>query len=98
MKDSFNDLTFKEIVLKLDNLRQEYRDLRFNLVIGHVDNPLKKRTLKRKIARVITIINEYKSGIRIEKKKIETEKPKEKPKEKAKAIEKPKEKELKEKV
>ncbi len=64
MKDSFNDLTYPELLNKREELKKQYRDLRFNMVIGHVDNPLLKRTLRRKIARLNTIIHEYELGIR----------------------------------
>ena len=64
MKDSFNDLTYQELLTKREELRKAYRDLRFDLVLRHVDNPLQKRTLRRKIARIQTIIHEYDSGIR----------------------------------
>ena len=66
MKDSFKDLTLKEIFTKREELKKEYRDLRFSLVVGHVSNPLKKRTLRHQIARLNTIIHEYELGIRKE--------------------------------
>lgn len=56
MKDSFKDLTFEELLTKREELRQKYRDLRFNMVVGHVDNPLEKRNLRRKITRLNTMI------------------------------------------
>ncbi len=64
MKDSFNDLTYNELLNKREELKKQYRDIRFNMVIGHVDNPLQKRVLRRKIARINTIIHEYELGIR----------------------------------
>jgi large subunit ribosomal protein L29 len=64
MKDSYNDLTFPELLTKREELKKQYRDLRFDLVLRHVDNPLQKRTLRRKIARINTIIHEYETGIR----------------------------------
>ncbi len=64
MKDSFNDLTYKELITKREEMKKQYRDLRFSNVIGHIDNPLEKRTLRRKIARINTIIHEYDIGIR----------------------------------
>ena len=64
MKDSFNDLTYGELQTKREELRKQYRGLRFDLVIGHVENPLQKRTLRRKIARVDTILHEYALGMR----------------------------------
>lgn len=56
MKNSFKDLTFKELVQKREELNKELVDLRFNIVVGHVDNPLKKRELRRHIARLNTRI------------------------------------------
>ena len=64
MKNSFKDLTLKELVTKREDLKKEYQNLRFNIVIGHVDNPLKKRTLRRQIAGLNTIIQEYAVGMR----------------------------------
>ena len=66
MKDSYKDLTFKEIVTKRDELKRKYRELRFNMIIGHVDNPLQKRVLIRQVAKLNTIIHEYNLGIRKE--------------------------------
>ena len=37
---------------------------RFKLVLGHVENPLEKRTVRRQIARLNTIISEFDQGIR----------------------------------
>jgi large subunit ribosomal protein L29 len=56
MKDSFKDLTFEELLAKREDLKKKYRDIRFNKVVGHVDNPLEQRTLRRKIARLNTLI------------------------------------------
>lgn len=64
MKDSFKDLTHKELVTKREELTKQFRDIRFNIVVGHIDNPLQKRELRRKIARLNTIIHEYDIGIR----------------------------------
>jgi len=66
MKNSFNDLMLKELYIKKDELKRKYRDLRFNMIIGHVDNPLHKRVLRRQIARLNTMIHEYDLGIRKE--------------------------------
>ena len=56
MRNSFKDLTFDELLTKRDELKKKYRDLRFNMVVGHVDNALEKRTLRRQVARVLTLI------------------------------------------
>jgi large subunit ribosomal protein L29 len=64
MKNSFKELSLPELQKRRDDLTKEYRDHRFNVVLGHVDNPLKARTLRRQIARVLTMIHEYERGIR----------------------------------
>ena len=66
MKDSYKELTFKEIITKREELKKKYRDLRFNMIIGHVDNPLQKRVLRRQIAKINTIIHEFNLGLRKE--------------------------------
>jgi large subunit ribosomal protein L29 len=64
MKDSYKELTADELAVKREELRKQYNDVRFNAVIGHVDNPLGERVLRRKLARVYTLINEFHKGIR----------------------------------
>lgn len=64
MKNSFNDLTYAELVAKRDELRREYLNLRMGRVLGHVENPLAVRTTRKQIARLNTIIHEYALGIR----------------------------------
>jgi large subunit ribosomal protein L29 len=56
MRNSFRDLTFEELVAKREELKRKYFDVRVNSVVGHVDNPLQKRVLRRQIARLNTMI------------------------------------------
>jgi large subunit ribosomal protein L29 len=56
MKNSFKNLSFAELKAKRDELNRKYMDFRFQMVIGHVENPLQKRTLRRQIARLNTLI------------------------------------------
>jgi len=56
MKNSFKNLSFAELKAKREELNRKYLDLRFQMVIGHVDNPLQKRTMRRQIARLNTLI------------------------------------------
>ena len=56
MKNSFKTLSFQELKAKRDELSKKYMDLRFQMVIGHVDNPLQKRVMRRQIARLNTLI------------------------------------------
>lgn len=64
MKNSFKDLKMEEMLVKRDELRKKYFDLRFQMVVGHVENPLEKRNLRRQIARIETRIAEaQRSGV-----------------------------------
>ena len=56
MKNSFKNLNFQELKAKREELYRKYMDLRFQMVIGHVDNPLQRREMRRQIARLNTLI------------------------------------------
>ena len=64
MKNSFKNLTFPELKAKRDELSRKYLDFRFQMVIGHVDNPLQKRILRRQIARLNCLIRQHELGER----------------------------------
>ncbi len=64
MRDSFNELSLEELLSKRDELKKKYRDLRFNMVIGHIENLVEKRVMRRKIAALNTMIHEFDLGIR----------------------------------
>ena len=57
MKNSFKELKLDELVAKRAELRKSYFDFRFQAVVGHVENPVRARVLRRQIARVETLIN-----------------------------------------
>ncbi|HEY9055354.1 MAG TPA: 50S ribosomal protein L29 [Rectinemataceae bacterium] len=61
MKNSFKDLKPEELVAKREDLKKKYFDLRFQMVVGHVENPLEKRNLRRQIARLETLIGQSKT-------------------------------------
>ena len=56
-KDDKN-LSYSELVTKRNELKRQYMDLRFQMVVGHVDNPMQKRTIRREIARLNTLIHQ----------------------------------------
>ena len=64
MKNSFAKLSYDELVAKREELRRSYLNMRMEKVLGHVDNPLQTRNVRRQIARLNTIIHEYNLGIR----------------------------------
>jgi len=53
-----NELSYTELVAKRDELKKKYMDLRFKMVIAHVDNPMQKRTMRREIGRLNTFIQQ----------------------------------------
>jgi large subunit ribosomal protein L29 len=58
MKNSFKNLSFPELKAKRDELKKKYMELRFQIVMGHVENPLQKRVMRRQIARLNTLIRQ----------------------------------------
>ena len=64
MKNSYKELTHEELLAKYEELKKKYMDLRFKTVLGHLENPVEKRTIRRQIARVKTLIHEKNLGIR----------------------------------
>jgi large subunit ribosomal protein L29 len=59
MKNSFKTLSFPELKAKREELNRKYMEFRFQAVIGHVDNPLQKRSMRRQIARLNTLIRQH---------------------------------------
>ena len=55
-KKNFKELSYAELVAQRNELKQKYMDFRFQMVIGHVDNPMQKREMRRDIARLNTFI------------------------------------------
>jgi large subunit ribosomal protein L29 len=64
MKESYKDLTPEELKVKRAELAKQYDEVSFNAIIGHLDNPLSKRTVRRRLARVTTLLREHELGIR----------------------------------
>ncbi len=56
--------TQAEASAKLQELHTEYLDFRFNKVLSHIESPIQKRFLRRKIAQMKTVLREYELGIR----------------------------------
>ncbi|HOE07483.1 MAG TPA: 50S ribosomal protein L29 [Treponemataceae bacterium] len=52
------ELSYSELVVKRNELKKKYMDLRFQMVIGHVENPLQKRIMRREIATMNTLIRQ----------------------------------------
>lgn len=57
-KPNYKDLSLVELVAKRSELKQKYMDLRFQFVVGHVENPMLKRSMRREIAALNTFIRQ----------------------------------------
>jgi hypothetical protein len=57
-KPNYKDLSLAELQVKRSELKQKYMDLRFQFVVGHVENPLLKRSMRREIAALNTFIRQ----------------------------------------
>ena len=57
-KKNDKELSYSDLFAKRDALKKEYMDLRFKMVVAHVDNPMQKRTMRREIARLNTFIQQ----------------------------------------
>ncbi len=65
MKGKLEELTIEELEKSLAESKQELRKQRFLSVTSKAEDPKKIRELKKHIARIHTIKNEAKLGIRI---------------------------------
>jgi len=52
------DLTVDELVRKVDNLKEELFNLRFQMVTGQLENPMRIKDVRKDIARAKTILRE----------------------------------------
>jgi large subunit ribosomal protein L29 len=64
--DEVRRLPIEEIKIRLKDAEEELANLRFQLALHQMDNPLKIRYLRRDIARLKTVIREQELGIRKE--------------------------------
>ena len=64
MKGKIEELTMAELEKSLADSKIELRKERFKSVTSKVDNPKKIKGLKRHIARILTLRQEYALGIR----------------------------------
>ena len=56
-------MTTEELSAKLKDLTAELFNLRFQLAINQLDNPMRITALKKDIARVKTVLRENESGV-----------------------------------
>jgi len=53
--------TAEELEKKEQDLRRELFNLRFQQATGEIENPMRMRTIKKDIARILTVVTEKKS-------------------------------------
>ncbi len=56
--NKLRELTDKELASKLNDLKSELFNLRFQLATGQLENPMKIQGVKKDIARVKTVLRE----------------------------------------
>ena len=64
MKGKLEELTMAELNKSLEDSKVDLRKERFKAVTSKVDNPKKIKNLKKHIARILTLKNEYNLKIR----------------------------------
>ena len=66
--EEIKQLPLEELKVRLLDAEEELGNLKFQLALHQLDNPLKVRAARRDVARLRTVIREYELGIRQEKK------------------------------
>ena len=52
------ELSVAELQSKLNDLKAELFNLRFQLAVNQLDNPMRIKTVKKDIARIMTVLQE----------------------------------------
>jgi len=66
--EEIKQLPLEEVKERLRDTEEELANLKFQLALHQLDNPLKVRMVRRDVARLRTVIREYELGIRKGKK------------------------------
>ncbi len=66
--DEVRQLPLDELKIRLQDAQEELTNIRFQLALHQLDNPLQVRYLRRDISRFKTVIREHELGIRQEAK------------------------------
>ena len=62
--NEIRDMAVEEIEQRLHDIEEELFNLKFRRAVQRIENPLKIRFLRRELARIKTILNEHKLGVR----------------------------------
>ena len=66
-KSELSDLDLQSVKVKLSENYTKIENLRFQKSIQQIENPLEIKFLKKEIAQLKTLLNEYKLGLRGDK-------------------------------
>jgi len=61
--NDLRDMTGNELVLKLEELKKELFNLRFQNAVNQLENPMRLNVVKKDIARVKTFIRKQESSV-----------------------------------
>ena len=67
--EEIKQLPLEELKVRLQDAEDELANLRFQLALHQLDDPLKVRHMRHSVARIKTVIREYELGLRESKKK-----------------------------
>jgi len=65
IKKELKELNVEELINSLKDKKLQLENLRFQKALQPLENPLQIRLIRREIAQVKTLINDYQSGRRI---------------------------------
>jgi large subunit ribosomal protein L29 len=57
--DQLRDVEIDELEAKLTEAKEELFNLRFQLVTGQLDNPMRLKQVRKQVARILTLIREH---------------------------------------
>ena len=62
--EEIKQMPLDELRIRLQDTEEELANLKFQLALRQLDNPLKVRNVRRDVARLKTVIREYEQGLR----------------------------------
>ena len=63
-REELKELSINELKSRLIEIQQELEDLKFQKALQQLENPLQLRYLRKEIAQIKTVLNEFELGIR----------------------------------
>jgi len=66
-KSDLKDLNVADIDVSIEENRSKLQKLRFQKALQQLEDPLEIRSLKKEIAQLLTLKNEYSKGVRLDK-------------------------------